>query len=374
MMGTLWHRSGTIERYADDIRADGAQAFFFITGTNTPFVVYQDAGEAAAHLHPVIADSKGRWPDIFIPYIEAYDVQVKTKFGVQLTYTLAVPNADPRDVFTEDPEDPIVLPTADQLWQTGQTVFEFVDGQRNGFVRANGRTIGNAASGGTERANADTAALFDYLWNNVSNTFCPVSSGRGASGAADYAANKTIGLPDMRGYGPVGLATMGNTATTILNGVPVNAGSTILPCSDLGVNTVALTIANMPAHSHTGTTVSAGSHVHPVSGVSSGSTTTSGAHTHPDASLRCDGAPASAGGSYYNLVSNFGIDWNNSVAVAISSTGSEHAHALSISTTVYIDYAGAHTHTFSTDTVGSGSPTAFSTMSRSRLGTFYIKL
>ena len=68
-----------------------------------------------------------------------------------------------------------------------------------GWVMMNDGTIGDASSGATTRANADTQALFTLLWTNVSNTNCPVSGGRGASAAADFAAHKTIALPKMLG-------------------------------------------------------------------------------------------------------------------------------------------------------------------------------
>lgn len=73
-----------------------------------------------------------------------------------------------------------------------------------GWVKANGGTIGNAASGATTRANADTANLFAFLWTNLDNTNFPIqtSSGvpttRGGSAAADYAANYRLPLPDRR--------------------------------------------------------------------------------------------------------------------------------------------------------------------------------
>ena len=72
-----------------------------------------------------------------------------------------------------------------------------------GWVRMDG-SIGNAASGATRRANADTAALFAVLWNNVAQADATVqdSAGstvsRGASAAADFAANRRIVIPDMR--------------------------------------------------------------------------------------------------------------------------------------------------------------------------------
>jgi len=73
------------------------------------------------------------------------------------------------------------------------------------WVEENGGTIGGASSGATTRANADTAALYAHLWNTYSNSVLAIqdSSGspttRGASAAADFAANKRMPLFDMRG-------------------------------------------------------------------------------------------------------------------------------------------------------------------------------
>jgi hypothetical protein len=64
-----------------------------------------------------------------------------------------------------------------------------------GYVFLIGRTVGNAGSGATERANADTLALFTLFWNLG---FTP-TGGRGASAAADWAALKPMPLPDHRG-------------------------------------------------------------------------------------------------------------------------------------------------------------------------------
>src|SRR5258708_1610023 len=43
------------------------------------------------------------------------------------------------------------------------------------------------------------------LWNSWADAQAPVSSGRGASAAADFAAHKTITLPDLRGRVVAGL-------------------------------------------------------------------------------------------------------------------------------------------------------------------------
>lgn len=69
----------------------------------------------------------------------------------------------------------------------------------SGWVLMDDKTIGDASSGATGRANADTEALFTALWNNTTNSECAVSSGRGGSAAVDFAAHKTIALPKTLG-------------------------------------------------------------------------------------------------------------------------------------------------------------------------------
>ncbi len=74
-----------------------------------------------------------------------------------------------------------------------------------GWVKANGMTIGSAASAATLRANADTSALYTLLWTEFSNTIlviqtsAGVPSTRGASAAADFAADKRLPVHDLRG-------------------------------------------------------------------------------------------------------------------------------------------------------------------------------
>lgn len=74
-----------------------------------------------------------------------------------------------------------------------------------GYIKANGGTIGSAASGATTRANADTYALFVHYWAQYDDgmrqiqTSAGVTSARGASAAADWAAGKRMAVLDMRG-------------------------------------------------------------------------------------------------------------------------------------------------------------------------------
>jgi microcystin-dependent protein len=119
-------------------------------------------------------------------------------------------------------------------------------------VAANGGTVGNASSNGTLRANVDTYWLFVYLWTNCANCAIFTSAGggstRGATAAADWAANKAMATPDMRGTGTIGADAGG---TTRLSSAPIISGSTTTGASLLGENTHLLSVTEMPSHSHT---------------------------------------------------------------------------------------------------------------------------
>lgn len=397
-MGSLWNRSGTVERYADDIRAAGAKAYFFQGGTTTPLSVFQDSGESAVHSNPVLADADGRWPDVFVPYTVSYDVQVKSAFDVQLTYSLRIPNPNPVEVS-------VVVDPANTV-QTGMTHPEFVNVVKTGYVRLNGRTLGNAASSATERANADTSALFGYLWDNMSNALAPVSGGRGGSAASDFAANKNITLPDARGTVLVGLDDMGNSAGGFFTGLIFATGSPISAGSRIGGNGVTMTLANLPAHSHSGTTNPEGAHTH------TGTTNTEGLHTHTgttggnsaDHTHTYGGTTSDQSQSHTHSYTrtDSGVSGQGGVAVGVvtsqttQNTGDAnqgHTHTYSGTTSgisashfhsfttdagsahshTFTTGAGSsHSHTFTTDTQGSG--TAFNNLPRSLTVTWFIKL
>jgi len=84
---------------------------------------------------------------------------------------------------------------------TGMKVEMFTDTAPTGWVALDDGTIGNATSGASNRANADTETLFALIWDKGINSYLPVydsvgaATARGASAAADYAANKAIALP-----------------------------------------------------------------------------------------------------------------------------------------------------------------------------------
>lgn len=120
----------------------------------------------------------------------------------------------------------------------------------SGYVLLSGRTIGDASSSATERANADTATLYALLWDNMTNTEAPVSSGRGANAAADFAAHKTITLPDARGRVIAGKDNMGGTTASRLTSGGSGITGTTLGTSG-GGETHTLTTAQLAIHNHT---------------------------------------------------------------------------------------------------------------------------
>ena len=73
-----------------------------------------------------------------------------------------------------------------------------------GWIKATAGTIGSAASGATVRANSDTQALYGLFWTEFNNTVLPIQdstgvlTSRGASAAADFAANKRLPIFDLR--------------------------------------------------------------------------------------------------------------------------------------------------------------------------------
>lgn len=130
-----------------------------------------------------------------------------------------------------------VMSNSPILFTTGDVKLTIKTAADTGWVMCNDGTIGNAASGGSTRANADTVDLFTLLWNNVADAQAAVSTGRGASAAADYAANKTIALTKMLGRA-FGASGAGSGLTSRVLGLA------------MGEETHILITAEMPAHTH----------------------------------------------------------------------------------------------------------------------------
>jgi hypothetical protein len=207
----------------------------------------------------------------------------------------------------------------------------------SGWVNATaGTTIGNASSGAT-LASSTTQLLYVLLWNNCSNSQCPVTGGRGANAAADYGSNKPIQVINMSGSMLIG----NDQGTNILAGLPVISG--LGPNNNLSIVGEVfhtLTTAQLPAHTHN----------------YSGSGTTGSenlSHSHAEtAFMTSSGVTAAASGGPAFLGANTGGQ----------STGPESAN---------------HQHGFSwsgTTDAGTGGGGAANNTSRSVVGLWMLKL
>lgn len=221
----------------------GGLLYFFQAGTvATPQNAFRDSGLTQAHPNPITLDGAGRVPSFYLSdgaiHVRLQSAQGVTQFEDTNLLVVGPSSGSGGGGSSVDP-------TA--IFQTGDTLWLDQQGTRAGWVRDNGRTIGSATSGASERANTDCQALFLYGWA----AGWTVVGGSGVSAAADWAANKQITLPDKRGYAPAGLDDMGNTAAGRFAGVPFASGSATAAGALAGEATHALSTAEMPAHAHT---------------------------------------------------------------------------------------------------------------------------
>jgi microcystin-dependent protein len=184
---------------------NGGKLYLIQAGTtSTPQNCYQDSGLTIAWPNPITLDSAGRIPQLFCAD-GSIKIRLTNSAGVQQlvqdNLLVVGPSGGGGGGGTVD---------ATTVLATGDMKVVYGSGPLTGFVRCNGRTIGSASSGASERANADVQALFEYFWGVDANL--SVSGGRGASANADWVANKTMALPDCRGRVIAGDDAMGNSA------------------------------------------------------------------------------------------------------------------------------------------------------------------
>ena len=201
-------------------------------------------------------------------------------------------------------------------WYTGDVRLTMRNTADEGWVLCDDGTIGPTGSAATTRADDDTEALFTLLWNNVADGFAPVSGGRGVSAAADWAASKTISLTRMLGRA---LAIAGGGAGLSSRSLGQH----------LGAETHVLTDDEMPAHSHTASSASAGNHSHSIYG----STATTG-----------DGV----GGSRMSVARGF--------SGYTRTEGLGYHGTFATSGVQALQTAGAHTHSITVNSTGGGDP------------------
>lgn len=311
----------------------GARLFLFDGGTTTPRIGYRDLALTTPHPNPILADAAGRIPLVYLA--DGYYRQRLTSDTGTLIF-----DDDGIPVLTTSSGGAGTTVDPDSVLKTGDFKIAYNDQPQSGFVRANGRTIGSAASGATERANADTQALYEHLWGYTNIT---VSGGKGASAAADYAANKPLVLPNSAGRMLAGMDNMGAGIQSVLT--LATSGNTQNPGTIGGAETVTIQNAYLPvtspwtATATTGGTIGAdGSHTHSYSGI----TGDEGAFHHHDydvPSAKTSSTQAGGGAGLSNI-------WTGSGTGGTTNESAVHQHSYSGNTAA----GGTHTHSFTGST------------------------
>lgn len=136
--------------------------------------------------------------------------------------------------------------SVDGIFVTGDIDYSLNPVAKNGWIKWVNGTIGSATSGATVYANAAAQALYVMLWNNYSNTACPVTGGRGANALADWNANKPLALPTING----------SVLFNIANITSLGAYS-VSPGLNIGEALHTMLEAELATHSHPGSVVAA---------------------------------------------------------------------------------------------------------------------
>jgi microcystin-dependent protein len=232
---------------------------------------------------------------------------------------------------------------------TGDAKLTFKSAADAGWVLANDGSIGDAVSGGTTRAHADTQALFTFFFDGFSDAVAPIQTSAGAAttrvaqgaAATAYSAHCRIVLPKQLGRALV----VGGTGS----GLSARALGTTG-----GFETHQLLAAELPAHTHTvtptGTNAAANlAHTHTETGTF---TSTSAGPDHTHAQLGTMTA-ASAGGAHahnYDKLTGLGaggggpFGWASQTATATTSTDISHTHSVAMSGSTGTATAFSHTH------------------------------
>jgi hypothetical protein len=253
-----------LDEYGEPL--SGGQLYIIQAGTiSTPQNPFQDTALSIVMANPITLDAAGRIPQFFLA-----DGQIK----VRLQDASGVVKFQQDNLLVIGPSagggggGGSVDPTT--VWQTGDMKIRYDNAIIAGFVRVNGKTIGGPSSTGSELADPSAQPLFNFLWGK-DPTLVVAPGGRGANAAADWAANKTIALPDGRNRLLMALADMGNSDIGYLANNTFTKGNQITLGSMLGAARLQLTQTQLPNHAHNIYFYDPG-HSHGVSGGIYGST------------------------------------------------------------------------------------------------------
>ena len=259
----------------------GCLLYFYVAGTvATPQNAYSDFGLTSALGNPLSCDQAGRVPMHWLAD-GLIHIRLTTFDGtpiVDTTMQVLGPSAGGGG------GGGTVDPTA--IIATGDLKARYGTGVIAGFVRANGQSIGNATCGCSERANADTQALFIYLYNTDPNL--TVSGGRTGNALNDFNAGKQLSLPDWRGRALAFLDDMGASAAGRLTSTYFGTSPTVLGAASSFADSRTMLVANLPPYTPAGA-IGNGAITFPVAKItSSGGGSTAAIVTSPSVSSSSD--------------------------------------------------------------------------------------
>lgn len=163
------------------------------------------------------------------------------------------------------------------LFSTGDVKLTLKTSADTGWVLCNDGTIGDASSSATTRANADTLALYTLVYNNVSDAYAPVTGGRGASAAVDYAAHKPMALTKMLGRA-LGISGAGSGLTSRALGLTFGEENHALVSAENGPHihtaTTIIDTTNFQLNGTNGTSASAAGNSYPITNTGGATATT----------------------------------------------------------------------------------------------------
>jgi hypothetical protein len=143
--------------------------------------------------------------------------------------------------------------------ETGDFIITHRNVAKTGWLVIADQTIGDASSTATF-ADPSAQALFTLLYGLYNNTICPVSGGRGASAAADWAAHKKLTMTLALGRAIVVAGAAGSGLTARAAGVIGGEETHILTSP-----------GETPAHSHANSLNEGSGHTHNIPGPVQGS-------------------------------------------------------------------------------------------------------
>lgn len=215
---------------------------------------------------------------------------------------IELPNLNDSAVIMSDGSDFVAVINRTQDGPLGELASVASTTVPNGWLKADGATIGSTSSSATYKGEK-YRALFNYLkasWGNA--------------GTESFDANQTVLLPSLRGK-----VLTGEDAS---HPIGTSGGSlTQTPAGSISVSSNALSTAQLPSHSHTASTDNPGNHNH---------TVPNGGNQINN--VRTDSSAVAVGTSTQNTQTDAGSH-THTVTVGSAGSGSTHTHTATLTGT-----------------------------------------